>query len=157
MRLKAFAMLTLLILTAVLAAPAPAQEPPPQSKGQTLYLPVVSHVYLGAKNKPYDLTKTFCFRNRDRKQKVTLLSLDYYNGAGEKLGNLLDKPRTLNPLSSLQMPVGAPEGQSKENSPCLIVRWESEKPVEQPLAQCIMIGATGQQGISFSTTATPIR
>lgn len=135
-----------------------AQDAPAVSKGQTLFLPLVSHVYLGAKNKPYDLTKTFSFRNRDRKHAVTLVSVEYRDGSGSSLGDVLKNPRTINPLASLQMPVGSPKpDNSKEGSPCLIVVWKSDQSVTPPLVQCIMIGATGQQGISFSTTATPIR
>lgn len=139
------------------SAGAFANEPAAPVKGQTLFLPLMTHVYLGAKNRPFNLTKTFTFRNRDRKQDVTLISIDYYNGAGKSLGNVLDRPRVIKPLASLQRPVASPKKDAgKEGSPCLIVRWKADKPVTPPLVQCIMIGATGQQGISFSATATPI-
>ena len=141
-----------------LASAVPAQGPLALSKEQTLYLPLVSHVYLGAKNKPYSLTKTFCFRNRDRNNAVSLLSIEYFNGSGASLGNVLKKSLSIEPMASFQIPVGSPKpDKSKQGSPCLIVRWKAEKPVTPPLVQCIMIGAAGQQGISFSTTATPIR
>jgi hypothetical protein len=139
------------------ALAAAAQGPPAASKGQTLHLPLVSHVFLGAKSKPYDLTKTFTFRNRDRKNAVTLVSIVYFNGSGEHLGEVLKIPRRIAPMASLQMPIGSPKpDKTKEGSPCLIVRWKADKPVMPPLVQCIMIGASGQQGISFSTTATPV-
>jgi len=157
MKRKVCVLAIIIIFTLCFAAMASAQAPPPSSKGQTLYLPLVSYVYLGPKNKPYELTKTFCFRNRDRKQSLTLLSIEYFNGSGQNLGNVLDKSRIISPLASLQMPVASPKkDQAKEGSPCLIVRWKADNAVTTPLVQCIMIGATGQQGISFSTTATPI-
>ncbi len=149
-----------IVISALLcfAASVPAQGPPASSKGQLLYLPLVSHVYLGAKNRPFELTKTFTFRNRDRKKAVTLTSIEYYNGEGKNLGKLLKSPRVLKPLASFQVPVKSPQkGEKKEGAPCLIVRWKADKAAAPPLVQCIMIGATGQQGISFSTTATPIR
>jgi hypothetical protein len=157
MKPKACLLSVIAVLALCLAATAFAGSAPVSSKGQTLYLPLVSHVFLGAKNKPYDLTKTFCFRNRDRKHAVTLISIEYYDGAGQNLGKVLDKPRSINPLASLQMPVASPKKEkNKVGSPCLIVRWKADKSVITPLVQCIMIGATGQQGISFKTTATPI-
>jgi hypothetical protein len=118
----------------------------------------VDHVYLGAKSKPYELTKTFCFRNRDRKNTVSLISIEYFNGSGTSLGNVLKKTFSIEPMASFQIPVASPKpDKSKQGAPCLIVRWKAEKPVTPPLVQCIMIGASGQQGISFSTTATPLR
>jgi hypothetical protein len=146
--------LTLLYFTAI----ASAKGPPMPVKGQTLYLPLVSHVFLGAKNKRYELTKTFTFRNRDRKKSITLTSIEYFNNEGANLGNLLDSPRVLKPLASFQMPVASPLKKRDKNkgAPCLIIKWKAGEPAIPPLVQCIMIGATGQQGISFSTTATPI-
>ncbi len=141
----------------VLAPAAAAQAPPASSKGQTLYLPAVSYVYLGAKSKPYSLTKTFFFRNRDPRRQLTITAVDYYDGRGVKLASLLDRPQVLAPLASLQMPLPTQDQEARGCAPCLIVRWRAGKPVNPPLVQCIMIGATGQQGISFSTTATPIR
>lgn len=157
MRQKVCVLAMVVIFALCFAAMTTAEDTHLSSKGQTLYLPVVSHVYLGAIDKPYNLTKTFCFRNRDRKHSLTLVSIEYFDGAGQSLGNVLDKPRTIKPLASLQMPVASPKkDQAKEGSPCLIVSWKSDKPVTPPLVECIMIGATGQQGISFNTTATPI-
>lgn len=152
----ALAMVSLTLL--YFAAAAAAKEPPVPVKGQTLYLPLVSHVFLGAKNKRYELTKTFTFRNRDRKKSITLVSIEYFNHEGANLGKLMDSPRVLKPLASFQMPVASPqkEGGKNKGAPCLIIKWKAAKPVIPPLVQCIMIGATGQQGISFSTTATPI-
>lgn len=158
MKLKLGTLAILIAALLCLAAGAPAQEPPALSQGQILYLPLVNHVFLGAKNRPFALTKTFSFRNRDRQQAVTLSSLEYFNDQGKSLGKLLKSPRVLKPLASIQIPIKSPQsGEQMEGAPCLIVRWKADEPASPPLVQCIMIGATGQQGISFSTIATPIQ
>ena len=158
MKIKLCALAVVIAALLCIAAGAPAQGPPAASKGQTLYLPLVNHVFLGAKNRPFELTKTFAFRNRDRKNAVTLISIEYFDSRGKNLGKLLDSSRVLKPLASFQIPVKSPGyDKKKAGAPCLIVRWKAGKAVTPPLVQCIMIGATGQQGISFSTTAAPIR
>jgi hypothetical protein len=138
---------------------ASAGKPLPPLKGQLLYLPLVSHVFQGPKNRPFELTKTFVFRNRDRRNSIKLISIEYFNSEGQNLGSLLDNPQVLAPLASFQKPVASPakKGGKKKGAPSLIVRWKADKPAAPPLVKCIMIGATGQQGISFSTIATPIR
>ncbi len=125
------------------------------SKGQTLYVPVYSHIYSGNKERPFDLTVTVSIRNTDPKFPVTVMYADFYNSEGKLLKKFIEAPRELKPLESIRYVIGESD-RSGGSGANFLIGWKSEQPVNLPVVESVMIGTQGQQGISFTSQARPI-
>lgn len=118
------------------------------SKGEMIYVPAYSHIYIGNREQPFLLTITISIRNIDPNNHITISTVDYYKTQGRLLRKYLDKPITLKPLESLRYVV--PENDTKGGSGAnFIVEWQSDRPANSPIVESIMIGAKSTQGISF--------
>ncbi|QLA15406.1 DUF3124 domain-containing protein [Desulfolutivibrio sulfoxidireducens] len=118
------------------------------SKGQTIYVPVYSHIYHGIKSRPFNLTVTVSVRNTDTKRPMTVLAADYYDTEGGLVRHFLDKPATLPPLGTREFIVDERDEAGGSGANC-IVRWSSPEPMNAPVVEAVMIGASSNQGISF--------
>jgi len=120
------------------------------SDGQTLYVPAYSHIYAGVRDRAYLLTITLSIRNIDPHSEVTITRVDYYETQGKLLKEHIDKPKVLKPLESIRfiIPERDKSGGSGAN---FMVRWKSDKPVNPPIVEAVMIGTRSQQGISFTS------
>lgn len=120
------------------------------SKGQMLYVPAYSHIYAGNREMEILVTVTLSIRNTDQKHGITITTVDYYGTKGELIKKHLDRPVVLGPFESTRyvIPQKDKSGGSGAN---FLVEWKSEQAVNQPIVESIMIGAEGQQGISFTS------
>ena len=120
--------------------------------GQTVYVPVYSHIYADSrfKDKPFQLTAIVSIRNTDMKNPLTLEKVDYYDSQGKLLTHYQDKAITIAPLASTRYIV--PESDTLGGSGAkFIVTWSSKTGVTEPIIEGVMIGTKMQQGISFVT------
>lgn len=120
------------------------------SKGQLIYVPAYSHIYSGDKEKPFLLAVTLSIRNIDPNHPIKITLVDYYETQGNLLKKYIDKPSTLKPLESLRyvIPEKDKSGGSGAN---FMVEWQSDKFVNPPIIESIMIGTQSQQGVSFTS------
>lgn len=120
------------------------------SKGQTIYVPAYSHIYAGNRELPMLLTVTLSIRNVDPTHPIAITSVEYYETKGKLLKKYLDQAIILSPLESTRyiIPQKDKSGGSGAN---FLVSWKSDESVNPPLVESIMIGAEGQQGISFTS------
>jgi len=118
------------------------------SSGQTVYVPIYSHIYSGVKGRPFDLAATLSIRNTDPKYPISIVSVKFYDTAGRLVREYLDAPVTLNVLASTRYIIaeGEKAGGSGAN---FIVRWKADKSVNPPIIEGVMIGTHSGQGISF--------
>jgi hypothetical protein len=125
------------------------------SKGQRMYVPAYSHIYSGNKERPFLLTVTLSIRNIDPIHPIEITLVDYYKTQGELLKKYIDTPMTLKPLESLRyiIPEKDESGGSGAN---FIVEWQSDKLVNRPIIESIMIGTQSTQGISFTSRGREI-
>jgi hypothetical protein len=125
------------------------------SKGQRVYVPAYSHIYSGNKERPFLLTVTLSIRNIDPTHLIKITLVDYYETQGNLLKKYIEKPATLSPLESLRyvIPEKDKSGGSGAN---FIVEWHSDKPVNRPIIESIMIGTKSSQGISFTSRGREI-
>jgi len=118
------------------------------SSGQTLYVPVYSHILFGDRAAHLYLAATLSVRNVDPEHPISLTAVDYYDATGRLVKNHMQKPLRLEPLASTEFFI--PERDKTGGfGAAFIVRWNSEKPVLAPLVESVMIGAQHGQGISF--------
>ena len=120
------------------------------SNGQLIYVPAYSHIYSGNKEMPFLLTVTLSIRNIDPDHPIRIIQVDYYETQGKLLKKFIDKTITLNPLGSLRyvIPENDKSGGSGAN---FMVKWQSDRLVNPPIVEAIMIGTKSQQGVSFTS------
>lgn len=118
------------------------------SKGQTIYVPVYSHIYSGDREHPFYLAATLSIRNTDPKHAMTVLSVDYYDSKGKQLRSYLENPIILGPLATTRYIIKESD-KSGGSGANFIVKWKSDVKINIPIIESIMIGTKTQQGISF--------
>lgn len=130
------------------ATPALAGSDSTLISGQTVYVPVYSHIYYGEKSKQFLLAATLSIRNTDPQYPITVLSAQYFDSDGSLVRNYMNEPIELRPMASSYIYVKESDtsGGSGAN---FIVKWKSEHTVNEPVIESIMIGASAGQGISF--------
>jgi len=126
------------------------------STGQTVYVPIYSHIYSGVKGRPFDLAATLSIRNTDPKYPISIVSVKYYDTAGKLVKEYLEAPVTLNVLASTRYIIveGEKTGGSGAN---FMVIWKSDKAVNPPIIEGVMIGTHSGQGISFVSRGQVIK
>ena len=75
------------------------------SKGQTVYVPLYSHIYGGDRERPLDLAATLSIRNTDPDNTITITLVDYYDSKGKHLVHYLKAPVVLEKMSSIRFVV----------------------------------------------------
>ena len=118
------------------------------STGQTIYVPVYSHVFSGDKGLPFNLAAMLSIRNVDLHNSMQVTSIEYYDNDGKLLKNYLDKPRVLGPLASDHVFIKETD-EAGGFGANFIVRWAAAKKINAPIVESVMIGAKSGQGISF--------
>ena len=124
-------------------------------KGQSVYVPVYSHIYHGDRDKQFDLTATLSIRNTDPKQEITIISVDYYDSQGNLLKNYVEQPIKLKNLASIRYVIKSNDKTGGSGAK-FIVRWESKDFVNPPIIEAIMISTQSTQGISFTSRGQAI-
>ena len=126
------------------------------SKGQTVYVPVYSNVFTGPKKLPFQLATTLSIRNTDVSASFQVTAIDYYDTSGRLVRRYLEKPFTLGPLASTFVHVEEKDASGGFGAN-FIVRWGADKVINNPVIECVMIGTTSGQGISFVSPGQEIR
>lgn len=115
---------------------------------QLIYVPVYSHVYYQG-GAPYLLETTLSIRNIDPDQAVYLKSVKYFDTSGTFVKNHLDKTVKLAPLQTIDFLVERRDS-SGGSGANFLVEWLSERHVNKPRVEAVMVGTAGTQGISFA-------
>ena len=146
----------LIFLAGILAPVDISAEDIKLSSGQTLYVPIYSHIYSGVKGRPFDLAAILSIRNTNPNNSITLRSVKYYDSDGKLLKEYLSIPLQLNALVSTRYIIteGDKAGGSGAN---FLVKWKSEKKVNPPIIEGVMIGTHSGQGISFVSRGQVIK
>jgi hypothetical protein len=118
------------------------------STGQTVYVPIYSHIYSGLKGRPFNLAATLSIRNTDPKHPISLISVKFYDSEGKLLKTYLDNPLEIKAMASTRYVLTESDaaGGSGAN---FLVKWTSKIKVNPPLIEGVMIGTRSGQGISF--------
>ncbi len=126
------------------------------SKGQTLYVPVYSNIFSAPKKIPFNLATILSIRNTDMSSSINVLAADYYDTRGKLVRRYIQKQMTLAPLESTEIYI--PENDTSGGTGAnFIVRWSSQKEVNTPIIESVMIGMKSGQGISFVSPGREIK
>ncbi len=123
--------------------------------GKTIYVPVYSHIY-HQDNLEFDLTATLSIRNTDFNNPIIVKSAKYYSTEGKIVREYVETPLELPTMATLDFIVGQKD-RSGGSGANFIVEWVAESQVTEPIVECIMIGTSGQQGISFLSVGKVIQ
>ena len=155
----AAAMLIVLLSLASWMAPECGWSASPEirlSKGQIVYVPAYSNVFTGPRKLPFPLATTLSIRNTDLSASFRVSSIDYYDTNGKLVRHYLEKPLTLGPLASTYIHIEEKDVSGGFGAN-FIVRWGADKVINTPIIECVMIGATSGQGISFVSLGQEIK
>ena len=146
----------LIFLAGILAPVDISAEDIKLSSGQTVYVSIYSHIYSGLKARPFDLAAILSIRNTNPNNSITLRSVKYYDSDGKLLKEYLSIPLQLNALVSTRYIIteGDKTGGSGAN---FIVIWKSDRKVNPPIIEAVMIGTHSGQGISFVSRGQVIK
>ncbi|WP_298266843.1 DUF3124 domain-containing protein [Geobacter sp.] len=134
----------------------PASSEVRLSKGQTVYVPVYSNVFSGPRSRPFHLATTLSIRSTDLSASFRVTSIDYYDTNGKLVRRYLEKPIVLGPLASSYIHIEEKDVSGGFGAN-FIVKWEADRVINAPIIECVMIGATGGQGISFVSPGQEIK
>jgi hypothetical protein len=120
----------------------------PLSKGESVYVSIYSNVFSGVKLHALELSGMLSIRNTDPKYSISILKANYYDSKGEILERYITQPLKLKPLESTHFLVKVSDKRGGPGAK-FIVKWQSDKKVNQPIIEGIMLSTRAQQGISF--------
>ncbi|MFY7803423.1 MAG: DUF3124 domain-containing protein [Limnoraphis robusta] len=124
--------------------------------GQTIYVPVYSHIYYMNTRRIYNLATTLSVRNTDLDHSIIIKTVNYYNTEGKLVQSYLDQAIRLSPLASTDFFVE--QSNSKGGSGAnFIVEWIAEETVSEPMIEAVSIGTSGTQGIAFTSPSRVIK
>jgi hypothetical protein len=123
--------------------------------GQTIYVPVYSHIYYQDRERVINLTVTLSVRNADPQHPIQIDSVQYYDAKGQLVRNELTAPQPLAPLAALNFVVDE-DDTTGGTSASFLVQWRSAAQAMPPVVEAVMISAASTQGISFVTVGRVI-
>lgn len=126
------------------------------SKGQTLYVPVYSNIFSAPKKIPFNLATILSIRNTDMWNPIKIIAADYYDTKGKLVRKYCLQPITLAPLESTDIFIHE-EDTAGGTGANFIVKWISQKEVNTPIIESVMIGMKSGQGVSFVSPGQEIK
>lgn len=131
------------------------------SKGQTLYLPIYSHIWHGdvnqARGEPMrsNLSALVSIRSTSLKTPLRLLSARYYNTEGKLLKEFVTSPRSIPPLGTLELFIEKSESEGGSGAN-FIIQWEAATATNPPVVEAVHIDNQASRPYSFVTVARVI-
>ncbi len=124
--------------------------------GQTIYVPVYSHIYYRNQEKVLNLAATLSIRNTDLSKPMIITSIRYYDSNGKVIKQFLARPVQLGAMASTDFVVDSTDtsGGSGAN---FIVEWVAETEIFEPVVEAVMIGTESNRGISFVSPGKVIK
>ncbi|MGI2908512.1 DUF3124 domain-containing protein [Tolypothrix sp. VBCCA 56010] len=127
--------------------------------GQTIYVPVYSHIYHQDQQKEekiFNLAATLSIRNTDLTKPIIITSVRYYDSNGKLVKQYLERPIELSAIASCDFVVNKTDTSGGLGAN-FIVEWVAQTEVSQPVVEAVMIGTDFQQGISFISPGRVIK
>lgn len=124
--------------------------------GQTVYVPIYSHIYMWEQTRTTDLTATLSIRNTDLTHPIIVSTVNYYDTNGKLVRKYLAQPVELGPLAATSFVVNQ-EDTSGGAGASFVVEWVTQQQVSNPVIEAIMINTSGNQGLSFVSPGRVIK
>ena len=119
-------------------------------------MPVYSNVFSGPRKRPLNLATTLSIRNTDMTASFKVTAIDYYDTDGKLVRRHLERSAVVKPMATIYVHLEEKDTAGGFGAN-FIVRWQAEAIINAPVIECVMIGATGGQGISFVSPGQEIK
>lgn len=158
--MKSLSMISMLALTLVMNTANAAEE---LSQGQTLYLPIYSHIWHG--NKIVDgkypvksqVSALVSIRNTSLKTPIRITTARYYSTDGKLLKEYLEKPVEIGAMGTLELFVERKESEGGSGAN-FIIQWDATSSTNPPMVEAVHADIKGGgPALTFITTARPIK
>ena len=126
------------------------------ASGQTVYVPVYSHIYHHNRQEIFELAVTLSIRNTDLTNPIVITSVRYYNSEGKLVKEYLDRPIQIDALASTDFFINRNDTTGGLGAN-FIVEWVAQTEISEPIVEAVMIGTDFQQGISFISPGRVIK
>ena len=128
------------------------------SPGATVYVPVYSSLYLGlnVKQQTVELAATVSVRNVSQAHPIVIEWVRYYDSAGKRVRDYLEKPSALPPLGSVEFVIQRADVAGGPGANFLI-HWSGPSGVDEPIIEAVMLGQSGSAGISFTSVGRVVK
>jgi len=114
------------------------------------YLAVYSEIYERNQHRTYNLTATISIRNISPSESFYLTGTKYYNTQGEHVHTYFDFPVELMPMETIEIIINQDDAHGGTGGN-FVIDWISPRADFEPICESVMISASGQQGISFTS------
>jgi len=125
---------------------------------RTVYVPVYSSIYSGLdiRQTLIELAATVSIRNVSAQHPVILNFVRYYDSGGQLVRPYLNEPAELGPLATIGFVVKNTDTAGGPGANFL-VQWVGRADGDEPLIEAVMIGKSGNAGISFTSSGRVIK
>jgi hypothetical protein len=132
------------------------------SQGQTVYLPIYSHIWHG--NKVVDgkypvksqVSALVSIRNTSLKTPIRITTARYYSTDGKLLKEFLAKPVEIGAMGTLELFVERKESEGGSGAN-FIIQWDATASTNPPMIEAVHADIKGGgPALTFITTARPI-
>jgi hypothetical protein len=136
----------------------PSTALPEPTIRRTVYVPVYSSMSLGldVRQKNVELAATVSVRNVSARYRIVLNFVRYYNSAGKLVREYLKAPAELGPLATVEFVIQRADTTGGPGANFLI-QWVGQSEVDEPLIEAVMIGQSGNAGISFTSPGRVVK
>jgi Protein of unknown function (DUF3124) len=144
----------------MLSTAAVAQEVRALSTGQSLYLPIYSHMLYGnlgksGKASQVLLSALVSIRNTDTRRPLRIASARYFDTHGKLLGERVPQPTVIPPLGTHEIFVELNDA-SGGSGANFIIKWDADAPINPPLVESLHVNMDGGKAVVFMTQSVPI-
>lgn len=123
----------------------------------TVYVPAYSSIYHSDLKWEYNLSITLSIHNVDLENTIVITAIDYYNTSGKLIHKYIkDKNLKIKPFETYNLGIKETDTRGGVGAN-FIVKWYSTSKVNRPVIETIMIGTSGQQGVSFTSRGVPVK
>jgi hypothetical protein len=131
------------------------------SKGQTLYLPIYSHIWFGDISSEGHPTKALLsalvsIRNTSLKTPIRVTSARYYDTDGKQLKEFVVTPKTLAPMATVELFVEKKESEGGSGAN-FVIKWDAVTATNPPIVEAVHADIQINRTPTFITGARVIR
>ncbi|WP_460200427.1 DUF3124 domain-containing protein, partial [Scytonema sp. NUACC21] len=107
--------------------------------GQTIYVPIYSHIYHHNQQEVFNLAATLSIRNTDLVNPMIVTSVRYYDSEGKLVKQYLERPIQLDALASTDFFINRNDTTGGLGAN-FIVEWVAQTEISSPIVEAVMIG-----------------
>ena len=120
------------------------------ARGELIYVPIYSRIFYEDTKAALELAATLSIHNVNPDRSITVTRADYYDTAGKPIHKYVETPWVLKPLETRNLVIERANtaGGAGAN---FLVEWHSDSEVTCPLVEALMVSASHNLGISFTS------